>query len=116
MRRISGHATGIAQGSQMLFSDFVDDGPMWRGAGPREVRKRVTFAEPFLDVPAVLVGVSLWDMDRETNMRADIAAERITPTGFEIVFRTWGDTRVARIRADWTAIGPVADDDMWDVR
>ena len=39
----------------------------------------------------------------------------ITGTGFQLVFRTWGDTRVARVRADWTAIGPVKDDDDWDV-
>ena len=30
-----------------------------------------------------------------------------------MVFRTWGDTRVARIRADWTAIGAIIDEDNW---
>jgi hypothetical protein len=32
-----------------------------------------------------------------------------------IVFRTWGDTRVARVRADWLAIGEVRGEDDWQV-
>jgi len=39
----------------------------------------------------------------------------VTATGFEIVFRTWADTRIARIRADWIAIGPARDEEDWDV-
>ena len=42
-------------------------------------------------------------------------AETVNPEGFVIVFRTWGDTRVARIRADWIAMGELPDDDAWDV-
>ena len=88
---------------------------MWTGAGPRESRLRVTFDEAFAAVPVVQVGVSMWDLDRETNIRADISAENIATDGFEIVFRTWGDTRVARIRADWMAMGPLRDDDQWQL-
>ncbi|MBT8476981.1 MAG: H-type lectin domain-containing protein, partial [Alphaproteobacteria bacterium] len=59
--------------------------------------------------------ISMWDMDQKSNQRADISAEEITTEGFTIVFRTWGDTRVARVRADWTAIGPLPDEDDWEV-
>jgi hypothetical protein len=61
------------------------------------------------------VSMSMWDIDNKTNSRADLVAENITAKGFDLVFRTWGDTRVARIRADWMAIGPVADEDDWKV-
>lgn len=88
---------------------------MWTGEGPREVRVRQAFAEPFLAPPTVTVGISMWDIDCNTNSRVDISAEEITETGFEIVFRTWADTRVARIRADWLAIGPTRDEEDWDV-
>ncbi|MFN6979263.1 MAG: H-type lectin domain-containing protein [Gemmobacter sp.] len=115
MQRMDGRTVGVAQGSVMLFSDFADGGPMWTGSGPREVRRRVRFDEAFETAPAVMVGVSLWDLDRETNMRADVSAEKVTARGFELVFRTWGDTRVARIRADWMAIGRLHDDDIWTV-
>ncbi len=114
MKRISS-AVGIVQGSRVLFSDFADDGVMWTGNGPRESRHLVGFKQPFSDVPAVMVGISMWDMDNKANSRADITAENITATGFHLVFRTWGDTRVARVRADWTAIGPLRDEDDWDV-
>jgi hypothetical protein len=32
-----------------------------------------------------------------------------------MVFQTWGDTKVARVRIAWMAIGELSDDDLWDV-
>jgi hypothetical protein len=113
--RIASHPVGIQQGQRLLFSDFIDDGPMWAGSGARETRHYIAFADSFAAPPAVMVGVSMWDLDKNTNMRADIRAESITAEGFEIVFRTWDDTRIARLRADWTAIGPMPDPDAWDL-
>lgn len=115
MKRIVNNPVGILQGSRVLFSDFADDGPMWTGSGARESRHPIRFSQSFAQVPAVMVSISMWDLDRETNIRADISAEKITEKGFEVVFRTWGDTRVARIRADWTAIGALPDEDVWDL-
>jgi H-type lectin domain len=115
MKRISSGKVGIAQGARVLFSDFADDGVMWTGNGPRESRHNVAFKEKFSEPPAVMVSISMWDTDHKTNSRADITAEHVTAKGFQIVFRTWGDTRVARIRADWMAIGPLKSDDEWDV-
>ena len=88
---------------------------MWTGSGPREVRHVQAFSEPFQSPPVVTVSISMWDIDHKTNSRVDISADNITATGFEIVFRTWADTRNARIRADWMAIGQTRDDDDWDV-
>ena len=88
---------------------------MWSGSGPRETRVSVTFSETFRDVPVVHLAMSMWDTDGDTNQRADLRAEAITDAGFEIVFRTWGDSRVARIRADWMAIGEVSGEDDWDL-
>ncbi len=115
MKRIAAGSVGVDQGSRVLFSDFADGGVMWTGQGPRESRHIVKFAERFTDIPTVLVGMSMWDMDQKTNSRADLQAENITVDGFHLVFRTWGDTRVARVRADWTAIGPMRDDEQWDL-
>ncbi|WP_371168251.1 H-type lectin domain-containing protein [Aliiroseovarius sp. 2305UL8-7] len=115
MRRIKSHMVGVDQGSSVLFSDFEHDGEMWTGNGPRKLSKDVAFAEPFIASPSVHVSVSMWDLDKRTNARADIAAENITEKGFQIVFRTWSDTRVARVRVDWLAIGGLRGDDDWDV-
>lgn len=115
MKRLSSNRIGVDQGSLMLFSDFADGGEMWAGKGARERRRRVTFSETYLEPPSVTVGISMFDLDRMTNQRSDISAENITAQGFEIVFRTWSDTRIARVRADWMAIGALRDDDMWEV-
>ena len=115
MKRISAGSIGIQQGSRVLFSDFADDGVMWTGQGDRDSRHVITFKQAFTEPPAVMVAISMWDTDHKHNARADLSAEKITAKGFHLVFRTWGDTRVARIRADWTAIGAVRDEDDWDV-
>lgn len=54
-------------------------------------------------------------MDASTVIRADIAAEAMTEDGFDLVFRTWGGTRVARARIGWMAIGELSDEDDCDV-
>ena len=98
-----------------MFSDFEDGGQMWRGEGPRQSREQVTFSEAFRTPPHVQVSISMWDISNKTNIRADVQAEAITETGFNIVFRTWSDTQVARIRVAWTAIGEIRHDDDWDL-
>jgi H-type lectin domain len=115
MRRLSANQIGIDRGSLVLFSDYQDGGAMWTGQGPRELRRLVTFKEPFVGDPVVQVTLSMWDMDQKTNQRADISADMVNPEGFVIVFRTWGDTRVARVRADWLALGEIRGEDDWEI-
>lgn len=113
MKRLQNHLIGVDQGEKVLFSDFEDGGEMWTGTGPRESRLPVQFATPFMTPPVVQVGISMWDTDHLTNLRADIQAENITEEGFDLVFRTWENSRIARVRANWLAIGEVQHDDEW---
>ncbi|AXI48738.1 hypothetical protein C1J03_04455 [Sulfitobacter sp. SK012] len=106
---------GVDSGDVVLFTDFEDGGEMWTGRGQRERRRRIKFSEPYRKIPTVQLSPSLWDMDAATVLRADIVAEAVTENGFDMVFRTWGDTRVARIRISWTAIGEILDDGDWDL-
>lgn len=115
MKRITSHAIGIDQGSLVLFSDFEDDGDMWKGEGPRLCRRSVVFDDAFADLPSVTLQLSMVDMSNDAYIRADLQSENVTAKGFDIVFRTWGDSRVARIRASWQAIGAIADEDNWEV-
>lgn len=115
MHRLTHHLIGADQGSVLMFSDFADNGPMWTGDGAREKRLSVTFSDTFRAPPIVHVGISMWDAGGDTNQRADLRAHNITNTGFDLVFRTWGDSRVARIRADWMALGELIDVDDWHV-
>jgi H-type lectin domain len=115
MKRIYSSVTGIDQGSAALFSDFEHGGEMWTGKGPRSSSVPVLFSEPFKLVPAVFVSLEMWDMDSKTNQRAEITAENIELVGFDLMFKTWGDTKIARARAAWMAIGEVMGEDDWDV-
>ncbi|SEN04476.1 H-type lectin domain-containing protein [Loktanella fryxellensis] len=113
MRTFGSHTIGVDQGDIVLFSDFEDDGEMWTGEGPRLIRRSVRFADSYAMAPVVQVSLSMWDMSNGSNARADVTAERVTRDGFDIVFRTWSDTRVARVRVAWLSIGPVEGDDGW---
>ena len=107
--------TGVDQGDVQLFADYVDDGPMWTGSGEREIRREVKFKGKFRSEPAVHVSISLLDVDQSTNTRFELVAEDITPKGFDLVFRTWENTRIARVRANWMAIGDMRNSDDWDI-
>ncbi len=113
MERIEGQTFGVEKGSVALFSDFETGGAMWTGEGPRLVRSNVAFSTPFRACPTVFVAPEMWDYDVSANIRGDLTAEAVTPEGFDIVFKVWGDTRVARLRAVWMALGPLPHADDW---
>lgn len=115
MQHVRSHLLGLCQGTEVLFNDFADNGPMWTGEGPREARAAVRFPETFTAVPVVQVSLSMWDTGGNSNQRVDLRAENVTPEGFDLVFRTWADSRVARVRADWTAMGALRDEEGWEL-
>lgn len=115
MKRLSSPRTGIDQGDTEVFSDFEQGGSMWTGQGPRERRRNVWFSRAFASPPAVQLSPSLWDMDSSAPVRGELVAENITREGFEIVFRTWSDSRAARLRASWLAIGELPFEDDWQM-
>ncbi|MGR3509566.1 MAG: H-type lectin domain-containing protein [Sulfitobacter sp.] len=115
MKRINGNSVGIDSGEKVLFSDFENGGEMWTGSGPRERRNRIEFSARYKEIPTVQASLALWDVDNATVMRADIRCENISEDGFDLVFRTWGDTRIARVRAAWMSIGPLSQKDDWDL-
>jgi hypothetical protein len=63
----------------------------------------------------VTVGISTWDTGGDTNQRADLRAAAVPAARFERVVRPWGDSRVARIRADWMALGELPAGDDWQL-
>ncbi|WP_245155608.1 H-type lectin domain-containing protein [Paracoccus ravus] len=107
MRRFDHFSVGVANGALDLFSAFEEGQPMWTGHGPRLERSEVRFDEPFAEPPAVHLSLVMWDIAVNANQRVDLRATDVTTEGFVVEFRTWGDTRVARARASWMAIGPV---------
>lgn len=115
MKRLSSNLIGVDQGDHVLFSDFEHEGEMWTGTGPRERRAAISFSESFRWPPAVQLSLSLYDVSNSATTRADVKAENVSETGFDMVFRTWGDTKVARVRISWIAIGELPNPDDWQV-
>jgi len=115
MRRLENRLIGIDQGELVLFSDYESGGDMWTGHGDRTRRHSVRFNERYKSPPVVHLALSMWDMDSATNARMEISAENVTETGFDCVFRTWADTRVARARMRWMSIGELSHEDEWDL-
>ena len=113
MNRFVGGSIGVDQGDDLLFSDCESGGDFWVGSGTRERRQVMKFREAFKSAPIVHIGLSMWDIDNDSNARADVTVEHITEKSFDVVFRTWGDTRVARSRVRWMAIGEVLCEDDW---
>jgi hypothetical protein len=115
MRRLRTPLVGIEQGSRTLFSDFEDDGPMWSGTGPREARLSVVFSERFRAAPVVHLG----DVDVGHRRRHEPA--RGPPgggdhgDGLRDRVPHLGRQPVARIRADWIAIGELSGEDDWEM-
>jgi len=110
MQRFHANEVGIDQGDYTLIADFDTQGPMWTEQGDRTVRQRVNFSERFLRPPVVHLSMGMWDLDVSTNQRGDLLAENVTSAGFDLLFHTWGDTRVARMRVQWMAIGVLPDE------
>lgn len=106
----------IQSGDETLFVHYDSDGPMWTQEGHREARVRVQFTPVYDGPPVVHVGMSLLDFAGHTAVRAEIVAEHISATGFDLVFKTWSDTKTAQARANWLALGQSrAGADLWDL-
>ena len=73
------------------------------------------FREPFVSPPVVHIGMSMWDMSNTANSRADVQASDVQADSFAITFRTWGDTKVARVRVSWLAMGDMFEEDDWRI-
>lgn len=72
MHKLNSGVVGIDHGEVVMFSDFEDDGQMWRGDGPRNSLAAVSFATSFMTPPHVQVSISMWDISNNTNNRADV--------------------------------------------
>ena len=106
-------AMGIAQGDEALFSDYADGGEMWTGQGTASGASGWSLTRPSAPRQWCMSRCRCWDTDCKANARMEVVAENIATDGFDIVFRTWGDSRIARVRVSWMAIGAAHHEDDW---
>lgn len=98
----------IVTASGELFNHVDDNGPMWADDGDREVRLKLRFATSFQRPPHITLGISGMDSSCAQNLRFSLSTDAVTSESFVIVFKTWGDTRIARTSVNWSAIGQAA--------
>lgn len=95
----------VISGSGELFNHVDGNLPMWAGDGDRMVDMYISFVQGFAMPPVVTVGVCGMDSDRDANLRFSVEAVQVQREGFRILFKTWGDTRIARASVSWQAFG-----------
>lgn len=95
----------VISASDELFNHVDTGGPLWTEEGDREVRLAMVFAAPFTEVPSITLGATGIDAAHDQNLRFDVRAIEVTPKGFTVQFKTWGDTHIARASVSWQAIG-----------
>lgn len=116
MQRIATNYLGVLQGHAALFDRFVADTDMWSGTGDREINAEIRFAKPFLAAPTVFLTIAMIDKESPTPLRLVLEPKAIRQDGFIAQARSWGDTQIARLSVNWTALGAIADpDEAWDV-
>lgn len=103
----------VQSGYMPVFDHYDDKGPMWFGSGDREVVEYVRFDKPFTRSPYVALTITQMDTDTSRYLRYELFAKNIRPDGFDVSFKTWSDSRFARISVHWIAMGERTDPDLW---
>jgi hypothetical protein len=67
----------------------------------------VKFATPFASPPPIFVSAHTLDAERDHNLVFDVFPNNVSPTGFDLVFRALGDTKINVLGANWLAFGPL---------
>ena len=66
--------------------------------GRRNHHEKVTFKQPFTQIPKVIVGFSKIDTDKEFNTRVGVQPLNITKHGFIIETYTWWTTKFYKFK------------------
>eukprot|EP01132_Coremiostelium_polycephalum_P011543 gene11543-14138_t len=78
--------------------------PLATGTGPRVSYKTVTFPVPFKTVPKVSIALSQVEAYDISEIESySVEAINVSTTGFVAAFRTWGNTKVYSVYANWLA-------------
>lgn len=75
------------------------------GTGKREFTRHVDFKEAYVEKPVVVLAISGLDVLNAANNRITATATNVTPTGFDINYKTWADSQIWSVFLNWTAFG-----------
>jgi hypothetical protein len=90
------------------FVRFTNGGHyMNTGKGERTYEERIYFEEKYEKIPHVMTSISGLDEDNKDSsaIRIELKEEKIDTAGFNLIIRTWDDSRLFNIKVTWTAFG-----------
>ena len=61
------------------------------------------FGQPFKTPPKVMIGLTLIDSHKDTNVRVRATVNTITKEGFYVKFQPWDDSITYQIGVNWMA-------------
>lgn len=106
---LSGDGNFVVLGGQCdLFRHVDPDAYMWVGDGDRSVIMPIKFERRLETNPLVFLSLQSIDASQGHNLRFDLSAENVTTRGFDVVFSTWFDTKIASCSISWFAFSQTA--------
>lgn len=104
--------SGVSASTLKIQSGTTDNGShkdgTWKlhqGSGERLLNLPVQFQSKFAKPPKVFIEISGLDVDETKNARAVVTAKNITESGFDLEYKTWSDTILYTVYANWMAFG-----------
>ena len=96
--RIADQSVRIESGSLELKQQTLRE-----GRNERVERGRHRFDHPFPAKPRVALGMRVLDLPRSDRPRVALRVVRVDRKGFDYEIRTWGNSSIAELSADWVA-------------
>jgi hypothetical protein len=91
-----------------VYNGYNIDTAKWNlndGTGERKFIAHVSFKDPYTVPPDVIVSLTGLDVANYANERLTVTPINVTPKGFDVEYKTWADTRVYSLWANWVAFG-----------
>lgn len=95
------------QGGTVYHSAYADttNWTLLNGTGERKFITRIYFRDPYQKPPTVTAFLTGLDVGNDTNHRLTVKPVNVTRTGFDLEYKTWGDSHISSTRSTWTAFG-----------
>ena len=93
------------QSGSFHYDTHSSDWNLDQGEGDRLFRREIKFGAQFKSPPQVIVNLSGFDIENNTNARLSLSTEDITDRDFCLTVFTWDKTLVYGINGTWIAYG-----------
>ena len=77
------------------------------GEGERTYEERIYFEEKYEKIPHVIASISGLDESNDISptVRIELKVENIDTAGFNLIIRTWNDSKLFNVKVSWTVFG-----------